>query len=459
MVEAGLNSFCRRNGLPDISDLALLTGGSNMEMWAFRSGEEQLILRRFRRGQAPVGDELNLPIEAEANVIRWVHIAGVKAPEVVEMLIQSDDLGPGYVMKRLDGESLPTKIYRNARFVTAVSKLSSELAVELAKIHALKPNDQVLDQKSPTILFQELEEIIEGLGLESAVFSIALHWLRNNLPADLDLDSLIHGDFRVGNFLVTEDGLSAILDWELAHTGAREEDLAWLCMPSWRFGNYEKEAGGFATYEVFFDAYEAASGHRIDRAAFDWYLIYSCLKWGISTALMASWWRSGRDANIERLLIGTRVSEVELDLLLLLESLHDIHHQPSAASLEIGSVINEHDVSAAELVCAARTFLEETVIANAQGAEKFHARLAQNALSIAERILHSERPPMRKQVEHPLEYTGSNPVLCKGLLDGTIDWREPKLLDYLRRSSLQRCSLHQPKYSAIQVALSKWRIE
>ena len=53
----------------------------------------------------------------------------------------------------------------------------------------------------------------------------------------------MHGDFRNGNFIVGADGIRAVLDWELAHLGDPIEDLGWLCVKSWRFGNADQVVG------------------------------------------------------------------------------------------------------------------------------------------------------------------------------------------------------------------------
>ena len=55
---------------------------------------------------------------------------------------------------------------------------------------------------------------------------------------------LVHGDFRLGNLIVDEHGLAAVIDWELCHAGDPAEDLAWLCIRSWRFGNDDLPVAG-----------------------------------------------------------------------------------------------------------------------------------------------------------------------------------------------------------------------
>ena len=55
----------------------------------------------------------------------------------------------------------------------------------------------------------------------------------------------MHGDFRHGNLIIGPDGVRAVLDWELAHIGDPMEDLGWICVNSWRFGEIDKPVGGF----------------------------------------------------------------------------------------------------------------------------------------------------------------------------------------------------------------------
>ena len=69
----------------------------------------------------------------------------------------------------------------------------------------------------------------------------------------------MHGDFRAGNFIVGEDGIRCVLDWEIGQSGDPMQDLGWVCVKTWRFGG-KKPVGGFGTREDLFEAYEKASG-------------------------------------------------------------------------------------------------------------------------------------------------------------------------------------------------------
>src|SRR5699024_1062018 len=123
--------------------------------------------------------------------------------------------------------------------------------------------------------------------------------------------------FRNGNLLVNEDGLCAVLDWELAHMGDPMEDLGWICVNSWRYGNIDKPVGGFGEREDLFAGYESAGGRVCPERVRFWEILGS-LKWGIMCEGMAHTYLSGTERNIEKLAIGRRASEAEIDLLRLL---------------------------------------------------------------------------------------------------------------------------------------------
>ena len=73
---------------------------------------------------------------------------------------------------------------------------------------------------------------------------LGVRWLAAHRPTRAAPRVTVHGDYRMGNFLVGPDGLRGVLDWELAHTGDPAEDIGWLCAPAWRFGG-SGEVGGF----------------------------------------------------------------------------------------------------------------------------------------------------------------------------------------------------------------------
>ena len=152
------------------------------------------------------------------------------------------------------------------------------------------------------------------------VLELAFAWLKANAPAPA-APVLVHGDFRLGNLIVDGNGLAAVLDWELAHIGDPREDIAWVCVNSWRFGHSEKRVGGFGDLPEMLDAYAAAGGARFTPAEIDWWEILGSLKWGVMCMIMYSAYKTGADPSVERAAIGRRVSENEIDLINLFEGL------------------------------------------------------------------------------------------------------------------------------------------
>ena len=118
----------------------------------------------------------------------------------------------------------------------------------------------------------------------------------------------------------------------------------------------------------------------------------------------------------------------------------------------------------AELVGAVREFIEEQAMPNLEGRDAFHARVAANALAIVARQL--ELGPEAEASEHErlLALLGSegsldelNRELCRRIRSGDLAIENPDLLDHLRRTTLDKVAVDQPKYSGYRRALEKRR--
>jgi aminoglycoside phosphotransferase (APT) family kinase protein len=163
----------------------------------------------------------------------------------------------------------------------------------------------------------ELERDYRAFSQPRPVFELALKWLRDNDPGPSAEITLVHGDFRHGNLIIGADGIRAVLDWELAHLGDPMEDLGWICVNSWRFGEIDKPVGGFGTREELFAGYEA-TGRRADPARVMFWEVMGTLRWGVMCCGMMQRFRTSPERSIERAMIGRRASETEIDLLRLL---------------------------------------------------------------------------------------------------------------------------------------------
>lgn len=309
-----------------IDGLRRLTGGASQETWSFdvltTAGPAlRLILRRVPGGAdgAAGVDARKLPLADEAVLLGLAAQAGVPVPTVLAVLPPDGPLGAGYLMTRIEGETIPRRFLREPRFASARVGLARQCGAILARLHAIAPAQLPRLRVAPAAI--ELEHYVRlhrAYGWPKPVFELAVRWLRERSPAGDIAPVLVHGDFRSGNLMIDEQGVAAVLDWELAHLGDPMEDLGWICVNSWRFGEDTHPVGGFGSREELFAGYEAAGGMPVDPARVRYWQVLGTLKWGVMCAGMLHVFRSGKDRSVERAAIGRRASETAIDLLRLM---------------------------------------------------------------------------------------------------------------------------------------------
>lgn len=300
-----------------------LSGGASQETWALTGSGKSAILRRAPGGTSKARSSAAIGLPAEAKLIEAAGKTGVPVPDVLHVLSPDDGLGDGFLMSQVLGETIARPILRNEEFGTARTVLAQQCGEALADIHAISldglPHELPLSDGLAQIA--QYEEIYRGFDAPRPVFELALQWLKANAPTPLET-VLVHGDFRLGNLMIDESGLVAVLDWELAHLGDPREDIAWVCVNSWRFGQSQNRVGGFGQLEDLLATYNAKMGTEITTKDVDWWEMLGSLKWGIMCMIMYEAFRSGADPSVERAAIGRRVSETEIDLINLLEASH-----------------------------------------------------------------------------------------------------------------------------------------
>ncbi|MCP4752385.1 MAG: phosphotransferase family protein [Proteobacteria bacterium] len=305
-------------GSVEISDLNRLTGGSSSESWSFDAvfdGEPyELILRR-----APGGKERS-PVDkkTEARLQQLAAEKNVPVATIRFVLDEEDGIGPGYIMDRIAGETIPRKILRDEEYAEARAGLARRCGEIMAGIHSIAVGDlPPLENLSVDEQVKRYQFLPQHFKVDIPTFEFTSRWLLDHQPPKRD-PRLIHGDFRNGNLVVGPEGIRALLDWELAHVGDPMEDLAYISINSWRFGNIDQPVGGFGQREDLFAGYEAAGGGPVDREAVHFWEVFSTLKWGIICIVQGFAHLSGGVRSINRAATGRRVSETELDLMDLL---------------------------------------------------------------------------------------------------------------------------------------------
>ena len=295
-----------------------LTAGASAATWLVHTNQAPLILRLDAGGEQ-FGTGVGKTIEAQTQ--QAAQQAGAPVAEVFYILENHPQLGSGYLMAMVEGESLAPRILKSPNLEQARALLPSQCAQALATIHGI--NTATLDflpKQDAATQLAELKSLHKSFGETLPVFTLAFRWLEENIPPCPEL-ALVHGDFRLGNFLVTEKGLNGILDWELTHLGDPMEDLGWLCVRAWRFNKPQKPVAGLGEYADLFAAYEQASGKTVNASSVRYWELFGTLKWGVICQYQAYTHLQGQVRSVERAAIGRRVAETEYDMMQLLHSI------------------------------------------------------------------------------------------------------------------------------------------
>ncbi|HEY1631826.1 MAG TPA: phosphotransferase family protein [Rhizomicrobium sp.] len=310
-----LQTALSKEGFSAITAMTRLSGGASQETWSFDAGTEKLILRRSPGGGGRVTEGASaVALETEAVVIEAARAAGVKAPRVRYVLKPEDGAGHGYVMERLEGETIARKILRDAAFDPVRPKLARQCGEILARIHAVDPGPlrRVLPVVDGPSQLRRYRDLYDAYDYPHPMFEYAFKWLEPRM-AKAKRQTLVHGDFRHGNLMISPSGVEAALDWELTHIGDPLEDIGWICTNSWRFGAADKVVGGFGDLEDLLAGYDDPSVNIDDVRT---WIVYGSLKWGVMCMTMYQGFKA--DGSVERATIGRRSSETEIDLVNLI---------------------------------------------------------------------------------------------------------------------------------------------
>lgn len=314
------------NKFNSIFEINKMSGGSSNEIWIIKylenNIENKIVLRRH---YSIISKKENLypplPLTIESDVMIQAYKQKIPVPKIIYNIDKKHDLGEGFFMEFIDGITLGNKIIENSSVKLLEPNLASQCGKILAKIHSIPfQNIKSLNTSTGTDEIKKYKDIYQGYSFNIPVFNLSFKWLEKNIPPVTD-KCLVHGDYRNGNIVISPSkGIKSILDWELLHLGDRHEDLAWICVNSWRFGNIKLPVGGFGLRNDFYNAYEQSSGEKLNKESLKFWEILGTLKWGVMCLKMYDAYKSGYDRSVDRAAIGRRSSETEIDLLRLLNN-------------------------------------------------------------------------------------------------------------------------------------------
>ncbi|SEB59614.1 phosphotransferase family protein [Streptomyces melanosporofaciens] len=437
-----------------VQGLRRLSGGASRHTWSLEAGPvggtpQPLILRC----DPPARPRPEL-MALERAALTAAASVRVPVPRVVDHGDGQSGgeaaLGQAYLlMERVDGETIPRRLLRDERFAAVRPKLAREFGRILARIHSI-PREAVpgLPDGDP---LEQLTAMYRALDEPRPAIELGLRRLAENRPPARPA-AVVHGDFRNGNLMVNQDGVRAVLDWELVHLSDPIEDLGWLCVKAWRFGSADP-VGGFGPRDELLEGYAEVAGIRPSDDELHWWEVFGTVRWAVICRKQAERYLSGADRSVEFAVLGRRVCEQEHDILLSLGATGPGAVPDVLAGWEETEPAAPHDrPGAGALLQAVHGFLTEEVAAGSDARLRFLARVAANAVAIARR--EALLGPGHDQVHQArLAVLGcaDDRELAEAIRDGSLDGRWEEAVDTVRRSIIDKLAVANPDY-AVQPA-------
>ena len=434
-----------------------LTAGASQEtyrvVYASEQGEQTLALRRAQPGSENESSVGGISLTAEAQLMRLAGEKGIPSPKILYQLQAKDELGSGFFMSWLDGETMGHRINRKDEFAKVRSSLARRCGEILGQIHSIdwraEKLEDVLEVTDTRAQIEQTWSHYKALNVPVPMIDYTARWLLDNLPEN-SRTTLVHSDFRNGNLMVNSREIAAVLDWELAHIGDPIQDLGWLCVNSWRFGNRELPVGGFGTVKELLAGYQSETNIKVSEQDLKFWEVYGSFWWAVTTLIMAHTWRTGETPSLERPVIGRRSSEAQMDCVnLLIPGEYQLPQE--RAGLDHGTQLP----MPAELLSGVGDFLKHTVAGQMQPRDQFLANVAANSLSIAQRELQYGAGLARSEHLRLTELLGNQEDLDQlrwclvNRLREDLELDLPGLHEHLRLTVAGQLFIDQPKYSAL----------
>ena len=308
-----------------IDAMSILSGGAIQENWALdltiTGGQRDGHLSTVLRTDSPTGVAVSLSRAQEFSLLQAAWDAGVTVPEPLLCVTDMAVIGKEFcLMRRVGGTALGQRITRDMTVGGDREALTERLGREMARIHSITPDTHqfdFLDAPPDDPAAAELASMcrfLDEMDRPRPVLDWTIRWLQRNRPEPQGT-VLAHHDFRTGNYMVDESGLTAILDWEFAGWSDRCEDIGWFHAMCWRFSGRDKPAGGIGSREAFARGYEAVSGLKIDQTRVYYWEVYAHLRWAVIALQQGDRYLVGGERTLDLGLTGRRPAEMELEML------------------------------------------------------------------------------------------------------------------------------------------------
>ena len=310
-----------------VRQLTKLSGGAVQENWLLDvdleggslPGTQALVLRT----DAPSSVATSHGRAQEFALLGAAFNAGVTVPQPLWLCTDLDVLGrPFFLMRKAEGTAAAHRLVRDTQLGGDRRELAQRLGRELALIHSIRPPREDLGFLAAPLADTPARDALARARiqltrqpLQRPVIEWTLRWLElhaDALPCHPWV--LCHRDFRTGNYMVDEQGLTAVLDWEFSGWGDPLEDIGWFCAKCWRFGS-RAEAGGIGEREDFYRGYRQVSDVVLAPDAVRWWEVMAHVNWAVIALQQYERYASGNEKSLLLGLTGYMLPELELEML------------------------------------------------------------------------------------------------------------------------------------------------
>ncbi len=260
---------------------------------------------------------LSLDCDSEARVLSTVHDAGVMVAAPIAVVGGSSPPGRSFIVQPcMDGGAPAPPTGQDRELGATPVALARELGEQLARVHSITPPQPSLACLPVPISSPARAEVARlRAALDKAkeprpALEYVLVWLEAHAPPGKPL-TLVHGDFRTGNFTDNNGRLAGIRGWETAHWGDPDEDIGSMAARCSRRGNDDPVAGEIAPLAPFLEAYTAAAAREIPVDAVRYWQIMAAAKQATLAVLQGDRFRRGGELRLELALAGLTPAERE----------------------------------------------------------------------------------------------------------------------------------------------------
>ncbi len=251
----------------------LIEGGKSNLTYIVRDAERTVVVRR-----PPLGHVLATAHDMgrEFRVMGALQHTDVPVPRMFHFCDDVEVAGaPFYVMEYVEGTPTPLS-----------QEVGEHLADVLARLHVIDPAAVGLSDfgRPEGFLDRQVKRWKRQLDASRSREVAGIDELFARLAGDVPgsgAPAIVHGDFKLGNTLMRDGRVAAVLDWEMSTLGDPLTDLALFVLYA-DFPNLDIGAlGGEVDVTALTARYAAESGRDVSRLG--WYVGLACFKLAVIT--------------------------------------------------------------------------------------------------------------------------------------------------------------------------------